>query len=147
VPADDYNRQLELYRSGQVDALWQFMGIPSGAIQAAQDSRPLRALALPAGLIAELGEGDWRAAELPVGAYGAVERPVPTIAMGTSLGFQASLPDEIAYAITSVICAQPERVRTIHPAAAQFDPRQAPLQPGGPLHPGAERYYREQGWL
>jgi TRAP-type uncharacterized transport system substrate-binding protein len=31
--------------------------------------------------------------------------------------------------------------------AAQFEPRQAPLQPGGPLHLGAERYYREQGWL
>ncbi len=147
VPADDYNRQLELYRSGEVNALWQFMGIPSPAIQAAHDSRPLKALALPAGLIAELEERGYRAAELPAGAYGAVERPIPTIAMGTSLGFHASLPDETAHAITSAICRQPERVRAIHPAAADFDPRQAPLRPGGPLHPGAQRFYREQGWL
>ena len=147
VEANDYNRQLELWQSGQVDALWQFMGIPSPSIQAAHDVRPLRVLAFPPSVIGRLAEHGWVAGEIPTGAYGAVERPVPTVAMGTSLGFHADVPAEAVYAATRAICDHPERVRAIHPAAADFQPRLAPRDLGGPLHAGAERYHRERGWL
>lgn len=146
VPAEDYHRQLALYRDGQVDGLWQFMAIPSPSIAAAHAARPLKPVRLPAGVLAALEASGWTPAELPPGAYGAVDAPVPTVAMGTSLGFHASVPDELVHAITAAVCGRPERVRAIHPAAAAFDPRRAPLDPGGPLHAGAARFYREQGW-
>jgi len=69
---------------------------------------------------------------------------VATVAMGTSLGFHASVPTDVVFAITRALCEHPEQVHDIHPAARQFDPAQAPLQAGGPLHPGAERYFRNQ---
>jgi TRAP-type uncharacterized transport system substrate-binding protein len=82
---------------------------------------------------------------LPAGAYGAVTSPVRTVAMGTSLGFHASVPAEVVFAITAAICDNPERVRAIHPAAAFFDPSRAHLEPGGPLHEGAARYFEVRG--
>ena len=145
VPAANYDEQLALYQAGAVDALWQFMGIPSPAIQAAHALRPLKALALPPELIATLEGLGWNAAHLPARAYGMVAEPVPTVAMGTSLGFHASVPAEVVLAITHALCEHPEQVRAIHPAAAQFDPTQAHRGAGGPLHPGAERYFHARG--
>src|SRR5262249_46474035 len=100
APAANYHEQLALYQAGAVDVLWQFMGIPSPAIQAAHALRPLKALALPPELIATLGGLGWSAAHLPAGAYGIVGEPVATVAMGTSLGFHASVPTEVVLAIT-----------------------------------------------
>lgn len=141
VPADNYHQQLALYRQGKVDALWQFMGIPSPSILEAHAARPMKPLALPQDLIGRLTKLGWSAAELPVGAYGVVATPVPTVAMGTSLGFHASVPVEVVYAIVAAICDHAERVRAIHPAAASFDPARAHLDAGGPLHDGAARYF------
>ena len=42
VPADNYHQQLALYRDDKVDALWQFMGIPSPSIQEGHAARPLK---------------------------------------------------------------------------------------------------------
>jgi len=141
VPADNYHQQLALYREGKVDALWQFMGIPSPSIEDAHAVRPIKPVPLPKDLIGRLTALGWSAAELPAGAYGAVTSPVPTVSMGTSLGFHASVPADVVFAITAAICGNPERVRAIHPAAATFDPAQAHLEPGGPLHEGAARYF------
>ncbi|HSX82218.1 MAG TPA: TAXI family TRAP transporter solute-binding subunit, partial [Candidatus Saccharimonadia bacterium] len=96
---------------------------------------------LPIALIATLEGLGWTAAYLPAGAYGIVAEPIATVAMGTSLGFHASVPTDVVFAITRALCEHPERVRDIHPAATQFDPAPASLQAGGALHPGAERYF------
>src|SRR5437763_3504076 len=50
VPALSYDEQLALYAQNAVNALWQFMGIPSPSIQAAHTIRPLKALPLPPSL-------------------------------------------------------------------------------------------------
>ncbi len=147
VPAGNYHQQVALYREGRVDALWQFMAIPSPSIAEAHAARPLRPVALPNDLVARIAASGWTAAELPAGAYGVVTGAIPTVAMGTSLGFHASLPASVALAITATICDQPERVHVIHPAAATFDSTRAHLDPGGPLHEGAASYYEERGLL
>ena len=82
VPAANYHEQLDLYRNGKVAALWQFMGIPSPSIQEAQTVRPIRVLPIEAGLIENLVRQGWTAAEIPLGAYGVVTTPMPTVAMG-----------------------------------------------------------------
>ena len=145
VEAVNYDEQLALYRDGAVNALWQFMGIPSPSIQAAHAHRPLRGLGFPPGLVAALVRLGWTAATLPAGAYGAVGEALPTVAMGTSLGFHAGVPDDVVYAITRAVCEHAERVRRIHPAARDFAAESAHREARGPLHPGAERYFRERG--
>jgi hypothetical protein len=147
VPARSYDEQLALYRAGTVNALWQFMGIPSPSIEAANTLRPLRPLPFSEGLIAALERLGWTAATLPAGAYGIVDRPLPTVAMGTSLGFHADVPDDVVYKIVRVVCERAERVRRIHAAAAGFDPADAHRLARGPLHAGATRYFREAGSL
>ncbi|MDP8923849.1 MAG: TAXI family TRAP transporter solute-binding subunit [Chloroflexota bacterium] len=147
VPAANYHEQLTLYEQGRVDGLWQFMGIPSPSIEAANAIRPLKGLSLPRTLIDELSRRGWVAAQLPAGAYGAIDRAIPTVAMGTSLGFHAAVPDAVVFAIVSAICDRAERVREIHAAAARFDAADACRDPEGPFHPGAAEYFKLRGLL
>lgn len=143
VPANDYDTQLSLFRDKAVDALWQFMGIPSPSIAAAHRIRPVKLLPLPARLIAKLEQLGWTTSEIPSGAYSATDEPVATVSMGTSLGFHSSVPDDIVYAITHAICEHPNRVRKIHAAAQVFDPQRAHINGGASLHVGAKRYFGE----
>jgi hypothetical protein len=145
IPAMDYDEQLALYARSEANALWQFMGIPSPSIQAAHALRPLKLLPFPPSFITELEHLGWTAAMMPAGAYEADVPTIPTVAMATSLGFHASIGEDVAYAITSVICDHAERVRQLHPAAHDFAPARAHLQAHGPLHPGAARYFHENG--
>jgi len=147
VPAQNYHDQIALYRSGEADALWQFMGIPSPSIEEAHAIRPVKVLPLPATLIEELSGLGWQAAKIPVGSYSVVDQPISTVAMGTSLGFHVNVPGDVVHVITRAICEHAERVRAVHPAARAFDPARAHLDAGGPLHPGAERYFRDAGFL
>jgi TRAP-type uncharacterized transport system substrate-binding protein len=145
IPAMNYDEQLALYARSEVNALWQFMGIPSPSIQAAHVLRPLKMLPFPHSFIAELERVGWTAATMPAGAYGADEQAVLTVAMATSLGFHANVAEDVVYAITSVICDYADRVRQIHPAAQHFAFAGAYLQGYGPLHPGAARYFQGKG--
>src|SRR5262245_25441424 len=147
VPANNYDEQLALYRAGSVNALWQFMAIPSPSIEAANTLRLLRPLPMAESLVTTLENLGWTAAALPEGAYGIAAGRVPTVSMGTSLGFHAGVADDVVYRIVSAICAHAERVRQIHPAAAGFDPAVAHRLSRGPLHTGAMRYFREAGLL
>jgi TRAP transporter TAXI family solute receptor len=145
IPAMNYDEQLALYARNEVNALWQFMGIPSPSIRAAHALRPLKMLPFPPGFVVELEQAGWMASAMPAGAYEAGAPAGPTVAMATSLGFHLSVAEDVVYAITGVICDRADRVRGIHPAAQHFAPARAYLQGHGPLHPGAARYFQEKG--
>jgi len=58
---------------------------------------------------------------------------------------RASVPEEIIYDFTKTICESADRVRAL-PADRFFDPKTA-WQNIGLLHSGAEKYYREMGYI
>lgn len=147
VPATNYHEQLAMYREGRVDALWQFMGIPSPSILEAHASRPLKMLPLSERVVRELASRGWSPTELSAEAYGMGTYPLPTVAMSTTLGFNSSVPDDLVFSVVEAICGHYLDIREVHEAAALFTPSRAPRNPGGPLHPGAERYYRTRGLL
>ena len=67
--------------------------------------------------------------------------------MGVSAS--AELSDEIAYLIAKTMVEQQNDLINGHVSFKMFDPKTAwkPGKIGAPLHPGAERYYRERGWI
>lgn len=114
IPAMSYEEQLALYTRREVNALWQFMGIPSPSIQAAHALRPLKMLAFPPSFIAELERLGWTAATLPDRAYWTADGNVATLAMTTSLGFHASVAEDV-----DVMTRQP-RSRSVVPRRSSW---------------------------
>jgi len=58
---------------------------------------------------------------------------------------RADVSDEVIFTLTKAICEKPEVIRNWGAHHATFDPKTAMKNVGGPLHPGADRYFREAG--
>ena len=75
--------------------------------------------------------------------------PTKAVDLGTSIIAHKSLPDDVAYLVTKTVVENKAELLKAHQAFGDFVPEDAwkPENNGIPLHPGAERYYRERGWL
>lgn len=86
----------------------------------------------------------------PAGTYEWQTEDYPTIGRGTTVVISADLPDDQVYAIVKTIYENVDYLTKIHPSAAQFTTAtmQEYLDAGViqiPFHPGARRYFEEQG--
>ena len=105
-------------------------------------------LTLPDALLEKLArEGELERVDLPIGFLRGVTAPVPTVATsGIAVYGRADMPDGFAYDVAKALDQQQQLLQwsqlklsyNIHNVWKVFDV---------PLHPGAERYYREVGYL
>ena len=87
---------------------------------------------------------------IPAGTYPKAANgngAVVSATMGTTITVSSRMANDLAYTITKAINDNVDRVRKIHASMADYDPSKGHLHLGVALHPGAERYYREKGWL
>lgn len=85
-------------------------------------------------------------AEIQSGTYDGVAF-APAVAVGTQFLVSAAADEELVYGITKALWH--DRARALldsgHPQARQILPEHALERLAIPLHPGAQRYYRDQG--
>ena len=79
--------------------------------------------------------------------YNFLKEDLSTLVTGTEILVRASVPEEVVYQITKAICENPERLLQIHASLKDWIPEEGWKYLFVPLHPGAERYYREAGYL
>ncbi|HXH83347.1 MAG TPA: TAXI family TRAP transporter solute-binding subunit [Candidatus Tectomicrobia bacterium] len=96
--------------------------------------------------LAELG---YVAATMAADTFKGQTAPVSTVGFPTVLITNTALPEPIAYTITKTVIENKDALVRGHAGLAAFDPKTAwkPENVGLPLHPGAERAYREKGWM
>src|ERR687886_681211 len=76
-----------------------------------------------------------------------VEAPVRSVYRPWQLIFgRDDMPDEFAYQLAQAYDQHRDAFRQTH-IPYSYDPDQVARDHGIPLHPGAERYYRERGYL
>lgn len=86
---------------------------------------------------------DWY--DFPAGTYPNQERAVRSIASPNVLATRADVSEEVVYLITKTIWENLGALQDIHAATRDMKLELAVRGLGAPLHPGAIRYYREQG--
>src|SRR5690625_2672736 len=86
---------------------------------------------------------------IPAGSYPGVDADVPTISVGAQWITHADQPEELIYEITKALWNDDTRALfdAGHARGKQITLETALDGVGIPLHPGAERYYREAGLL
>jgi TRAP transporter TAXI family solute receptor len=92
----------------------------------------------------------WELRILPAGTFPGQTKDIPLPGSTTVLFASTALSDEMAYKITKTVCEQTAKLRASHKALSNFDCSDGKWKrevTGLPLHPGAERYFREKGWL
>jgi len=93
----------------------------------------------------------WETHTLPKGTFPGQDKDVRLPGTTTTLFTSTAMPDDLAYTIVKTICEKTDKLRVAHKALADFDCKKNEVwkreTTGMPLHAGAERYYRERGWL
>ena len=133
---------------GELDAYFMVSGYPMTAIAQTAESIPVRLVPIlgpEAGKIRKtypfIG-----ADVVPAGTYNGVGDTV-TLKVGAVLVVSASASDELIYGITRALWHQNNRklLDTGHPLGERIELHKALDGIAIPLHPGADRYYREVG--
>ena len=138
---------VEMMKDGQADAFAHVSTPGHPSWTQLSTLTKIRFLAMGAKVGAQLvGKYGYRMSTLPKGAFRGVEKPVQVLGFATLLMATDKMPDDAAYKITKAICENRAELAATYKGAAAFRPQLAPDVPL-PLHPGAEKYYKEAGYL
>ncbi|MFD0859421.1 TAXI family TRAP transporter solute-binding subunit [Roseovarius aquimarinus] len=141
-----FAESVELIKNRQLDGTLQSAGLGVASIRDLSSALPITVVAIPASVAETLG-APYIAATIPANTYDGQTEDVPTVAVSNYLVSHAGVSDDTAYAMTKLLFENLDTLEAAHQAAAQIDMKKALDGMPIPLHPGAERYYREQGLL
>lgn len=141
-----FAESVELMKNRQLDATLQSAGLGVSAIKDLATSVEIQMVAVPADVVTKLG-APYVAATIPAGTYQGQDADVPTVAVVNFLITHSDVSDETAYQMTKQLFENLPEMEAAHKAAAQIKLENALTGMPVPLHPGAERYYKEKGML
>lgn len=141
-----FAESVELIKNRQLDATLQSAGLGVASIRDLASTQPITVVAVPASVAETLG-APYLAATIPAGTYDGQEADVPTIAISNYLVTHAGVSDDVAYAMTKLMFDNLEALEASHQAASLIKLEDALTGMPIPLHPGAEKFYREQGMV
>lgn len=138
-------------QQGALDAIFFVGGYPAAAVAELASQLPLQILPID-GEIADALIARHRffsRSTIPAGTYDGQEAAVATISIGAQWLTSADQPEPLIHAITAALWNARTRrqLDTGHARGRDIRPDRALQGLAIPLHPGAERYYREAGLL
>jgi hypothetical protein len=145
-----YTDLVTQYRDRNMDVLFANLAVPGAAIQEASLARKMRILPMEPDLIKFLEGLGLAKGVIPRGTYKDVvnnDVDIPTITMANTIVANAKTPPDTVYQFTKILVSNVDAIRKVHPAFKDFDPKDAVKLANVPLHPGAERAYKEAGLL
>jgi len=141
-----FGESVELIKNRQLDATLQSAGLGVASIKDLAVSLPITVVAVPAGVAEKLG-APFQAATIPAGTYEGQAADVPTLAITNILVTSADVSDEIAYQMTKQLFDHLDTMVAAHKAASAIKLEEAAKGLPIPLHPGAERFFKEKGLM
>jgi TRAP transporter TAXI family solute receptor len=137
-------------RNGQIDAFFFVGGYPTGAIVELASSVDVKLVPIDGEGAAALTEefGFFSVSDIPDGTYEGVAATT-TVAVGAQWITSSDEDEELIYQITAALWNDNTRrlLDVGHAKGASINKETALDGIGIPLHPGAERFYREAGLL
>ncbi|TGN68127.1 TAXI family TRAP transporter solute-binding subunit [Paracoccus liaowanqingii] len=134
----------------QVDAISYTVGHPNGSIQEATSTVDATIVSVSGEAIDTLVADNpfYAKAIIPGGMYANNDEDTETFGVKATMVTSAAVPEETVYQVVKAVFDNFDRFKGLHPAFATLEPEEMVADGNSaPLHPGAERYYREQGWV
>jgi hypothetical protein len=139
-----FGESVELMKNRQLDATLQSAGLGVSSIRDLSSSVPITVVEIPADIVEKVGS-PYLAETIPAGTYEGQDADVATAAIQNYLVTSSDVPDDVVYAMTKAIFENLDQMAAAHAAAKAINVEAAAKDPAAPLHPGAERYYKEAG--
>jgi TRAP transporter TAXI family solute receptor len=133
---------------GQVDAIVVLTGITSSAVTELMTTKDARYIQIPSATLKKFNEKYPYYVEgtIPKGTYKNLREDVTTVFTWGVLCASAKTDSKFIYDVTKLVFEKKEEIVQIINLAKELNPKDAVKVPI-PLHPGAEKYFREIGAL
>lgn len=145
----DYGGEIQAFQDGRLDVGFFSGGIPYGLLQQIERSPGFTMLGLDEAALAKLQEilPGIGSVTIPAGTYAGQEADVVAPYYVNQLVASVNTPDDLVYQVTKIMYERYADFHGLFPGAEDID-NQDPLAFNAvPVHPGAERYYREIGLI
>jgi len=134
----------------KVDAIIYTVGHPNGSIQEATSTVDAKLVNVTGEAIDKLvSENPYYAkATIPGGLYKGNDEDTETFGVKATFVTSSDVDDDVVYTVVKAVFDNFDRFKGLHPAFANL--KEEDMISGGlsaPLHPGAEKYYKERGWI
>jgi len=130
---------------GALDATLQTAGLGVESIRHLLASGQATLVPIPPEVVAKVASQGYVTGTIPAGTYDNQSSDVPTAVLMNFLVTRAGVNDDVAYMMTKSLFDHLDLLVQTSPAAKGIDVKKATVGLPIPLHPGAERYYREIG--
>lgn len=142
-----YAESVELIKNRQLDATLQSSGLGMAAIRDLASTMRVNFVAIPEDVVQKINNPAYQPGVIPAGTYDGQDEDVPTVGINNILVSHEKVDDEIAYQMTKLIFDNLSALGNAHAAAKAITLENAAQNLPIPLHPGAERFYKEVGIL
>ena len=134
----------------KIDAFIYMVGHPNGSIKEATTSCEAKLVPATGPEIEKIVANNpyYAFSNVPAGMYRGTEKDVNSFGVAATMVTTSDVSDDVAYNVAKAVFENFETFQRLHPAFANLkkeDMVQAGLSI--PLHPGAEKYYKEVGLL
>jgi len=158
VTVDDFALAAELKSSeqsaalcdGKIDAAIWAAGLPNGSSMEATSTCDIDIIDLTSsGLDTVLASNPaYAKAMIPGGMYPGNDAEITSWGPKATFVTDASTPDEVVYTLVKAVFENFDDFKQLHPAFGRLSEEEM-IKDGlsAPLHPGAEMYYKERGWM
>jgi uncharacterized protein len=153
----DFGREFQLsfaesathYRDRQIEAFFVTGGVPNSAILEAALARPVNIMPIDGELRDRIQEEYpfLVAGSVPANTYNGQTTEVQTVGVVAIIIVSEDMDDELAYNLAKAIVEQRALIAQAHDKGSEIQPETITRGITIPLHPGAERYYEEEGLL
>ncbi len=134
----------------KVDAIIYTVGHPNGSIQEAVSTIDAHLVPVEGEAIDKLVADNpfYAKATVPGGMYKGTDEDVNTFGVKATFVTSADVPEDVVYEVVKAVFENFDRFKKLHPAFENLTEEEM-ISDGlsAPLHPGAEKYYKERGWM
>ncbi|RYH11120.1 TAXI family TRAP transporter solute-binding subunit [Tropicimonas sp. IMCC6043] len=133
-----------------IDAMIYTIGHPAAAIKEATTTCDVKLVDVVGEPIDKLVADNpyYRVAVIPAGMYAGTDKDTTTFGVGATLVTSTAVSDETAYIVAKAVMENLDAFRGLHPAFENLKAEEM-VKDGlsAPLHPGAEKAYKELGLI
>jgi TRAP transporter TAXI family solute receptor len=142
-----FNESVELMKNRQLDVTLQSAGLGVASLRDLATSIDIAIVPIPPDIIVKTNDKAYVSAIIPANTYRGQTTDVPTASVVNFLVTHDGVSDELVYKITKAFYSNLDQLVAAHSAAKAIKLENAIAAMPIPLHPGAEKYYREVGLI
>jgi TRAP transporter TAXI family solute receptor len=142
-----FGESIEVLKNRQIDVTLQSAGLGVSALRDLATSLDIVVVPIPADVIRKTNDPAYLPAVIPANTYRGQTTDVPSAAVQNYLVTHEGVGNDTVYGMTKALWTGLDQLIAAHSAAKAIDLKKALAGMPVPLHPGAERYYKEAGMM